>query len=107
MVSMLTSSVVNHGFKPCLGQTKDYKIVITPLKALTNLSLTSQHHGHYTRVVQRLYDLVDKGSANIKLQATTHTLDNYGQSCFVRSDFLKMKCVCKTQMMPPPDHKKL
>jgi hypothetical protein len=20
---------------------------------------------------------------------------------------LKMKCVCKTQMMPPPDHKKL
>ena len=34
-------------------------------------------------------------------------LDNYGQSCFVRSDFLKMKCVCKTQMMPPPDHKKL
>jgi hypothetical protein len=32
------------------------------------------------------------------------TLDNYGQSCFVRSDFFKMKCVCKTQMMPPPDH---
>ena len=31
-------------------------------------------------------------------------LDNFGQSCFVRSDFLKMKCVCKTQMMPPPDH---
>jgi hypothetical protein len=30
----------------------------------------------------------------------------YGQSCFVRSDFLKMKCVCKTQMMPPADHKK-
>jgi hypothetical protein len=35
------------------------------------------------------------------------TLDNYGQSCFARSDFLKMKCVCKTQMMPLPDHKKL
>jgi hypothetical protein len=33
-------------------------------------------------------------------------LDNYGQSCFVRSYFLKMKCVCKTQMMPLPDHKK-
>ena len=31
-------------------------------------------------------------------------LDNYGQSCFVRSDFKKVKCVCKTQMMPPPDH---
>jgi hypothetical protein len=28
-------------------------------------------------------------------------LDNYGQNCFVRSDFLKIKCVCKTQMMPP------
>jgi hypothetical protein len=32
------------------------------------------------------------------------TLDNYGQSCFVRSDFLKMKCVCKPQMMPLIDH---
>ena len=31
-------------------------------------------------------------------------LDNYGQSSFVRSDFLKLKCVCKTQMMPPPNH---
>ena len=31
-------------------------------------------------------------------------LDNYGQSCYVRSDLKKMKCVCKTQMMPPPDH---
>jgi len=34
-------------------------------------------------------------------------LDNYVQGCFVRSDFLKMKCVCKTQMIPPRDHKKL
>ena len=34
----------------------------------------------------------------------TPTLDNNGQSCFVRSDFLKMKCVCKTQMMPLSDH---
>jgi hypothetical protein len=31
-------------------------------------------------------------------------LDNYGQSCFVRSDLKKIKCVCKTQMMPPPNH---
>ena len=30
-------------------------------------------------------------------------LENYGQSCFVRSDFLNMKCVSKTQMMPPPE----
>ena len=30
-------------------------------------------------------------------------LDNYGQSCFVRSEILKMKSVCKTQMIPPPD----
>ena len=34
-------------------------------------------------------------------------LDNHGQSCFVRSDVLKMKCVSKTQMMPPPDHQNL
>jgi hypothetical protein len=31
-------------------------------------------------------------------------LDNYGQSCFVRSDLKKVKCVWKTQMMPPSDH---
>ena len=31
-------------------------------------------------------------------------LDNYGQSCFARSDFNKVKCVCRTQIMPPPDH---
>jgi hypothetical protein len=30
-------------------------------------------------------------------------LDNYGQSSFVRSDLKQMKCVCKTQMMPPSD----
>ena len=37
----------------------------------------------------------------------TPTFDNCGQSCFARSDFKQKKCVCKTQMMPPPDHKKL
>jgi hypothetical protein len=31
------------------------------------------------------------------------TLDNYGQSYFARRDLKKMKCVCKTQMMPAPD----
>ena len=45
---------------------------------------------------------------NVKLEKKyAPALDNYGQSCFVRSDFFKIKCVCKTQMMPPPDHKKL
>ena len=28
MVSMLTSSVVDHGFEPRSGQTKDYKIAV-------------------------------------------------------------------------------
>jgi hypothetical protein len=42
---------------------------------------------------------------NLKLEKKyAPALDNYGQSCFVRSDFLKMKCVCKTQMMPSHDH---
>ena len=27
------------------------------------------------------------------------TLDNYGQSCFVRSDLKKIKCVCKTFLL--------
>jgi hypothetical protein len=31
-------------------------------------------------------------------------LDNYGQNCFVRSDFFKNEVFFKTQMMPPPDH---
>jgi hypothetical protein len=42
---------------------------------------------------------------NLKLEKKyAPALDNYGQSCFVMSDFLKMKCVCKTQMMPSHDH---
>jgi hypothetical protein len=31
-------------------------------------------------------------------------IDNYGQSSFIRSDLKKIKCVCKTQMMPLPDY---
>ena len=42
---------------------------------------------------------------NIKLEKKyAPALDNYGQRCFVRRGLLKMKCVCKTQIMPPPDH---
>jgi len=48
-----------------------------------------------TTIYKTLYRLEKKYAA---------TLDNYGQSCFVRSDLKKMKCVCKTQMMPPPEH---
>jgi hypothetical protein len=49
---------------------------------------------------------MQRGEKNIEKLEKKYApaLDNYGQSCFVRSDFLKMKCVCKTQMMPPLDH---
>jgi hypothetical protein len=43
---------------------------------------------------------------NITRKEVCPALDFYGQSCFVRSDFFKMRCVCKTQMMPLADHKK-
>jgi hypothetical protein len=46
-----------------------------------------------------------KPNCHIKLEKKyAPALDNYGQSCFVRSDLKKMKHVCKAQMMPPPDH---
>jgi hypothetical protein len=48
------------------------------------------------------------GFVNYKLgKKYVPALDNYEQSCFVKSDLKKMKCVCKTQMMSPPDHRKL
>ena len=43
--------------------------------------------------------MVSQGDIHLKLEKKYATaLDNYGQSCFAWSDFLKMKCVCKTQM---------
>jgi hypothetical protein len=60
---------------------------------------------------KKLYNLISNGvwgtgpgSISELENKYAHALDNHGQSCFVRSDFFKMKCVCKTQMMPPPDH---
>ncbi|KAK3102412.1 hypothetical protein FSP39_011229 [Pinctada imbricata] len=44
-------------------------ICLSSLQALTNLSVTSDHHGHYTRVIQKLYDYVEKAEPGIKLQA--------------------------------------
>ena len=61
--------------------------------------------GKYEHIKHENYDLCQRNDKLEKKYAPA--LDNYGQSCFVRSDFLKMKCVCKTQMMPPSDHKKL
>ena len=41
----------------------------------------------------------DNDNTHYKLEKKyAPALDNYGQSCFVRSDFF----FCKTQMMPPP-----
>jgi hypothetical protein len=55
--------------------------------------------------LQRIIPLSEQFKILIKLEKRyAPALDKYGQSYFVRSDFLKMKCVCKTQMMPPPDH---
>ena len=45
-------------------------LCLSSLQALTNLSVTSDHHGHYTRVIQKLYDFVDEGQLGIRLQAT-------------------------------------
>ncbi|XP_045166360.2 uncharacterized protein LOC123529862 [Mercenaria mercenaria] len=44
-------------------------ICLSSLQALTNLSLTCEHHGQYTRVVQRLYEFLQTGKNVIRLQA--------------------------------------
>ena len=48
-----------------------------------------------------------KNKLKVEKKKYAPALDNDGQSCFVRSDLFKMKCVCKTQMMPLPDYRKL
>ncbi|XP_063429312.1 armadillo repeat-containing X-linked protein 4-like [Mytilus trossulus] len=77
-ITNLSSNEENHKkLEDCVSTLVDLtledetgeSVCLSSLKALTNLSVTSQHHGHYTRVVQRLYDLVDTGAASIKLQA--------------------------------------
>ncbi|CAG2190602.1 unnamed protein product [Mytilus edulis] len=77
-ITNLSSNEENHKkLEDCVSTLVDLtledetgeSVCLSSLKALTNLSITSQHHGHYTRVVQRLYDLVDTGAASIKLQA--------------------------------------
>ena len=46
----------------------------------------------------KVFKLVELSYTLTKLEEKySPALDNYGQSCFVRSDYLKMKCVCKTQ----------
>ena len=67
-----------------------FTFTCTLLKNFTNI--LTKMNGKYLNKLEKKY---------------APTLDNNGQICFVRSDFLKMKCVCKTQMMPPPDHKEL
>ncbi|XP_021370288.1 uncharacterized protein LOC110461227 [Mizuhopecten yessoensis] len=44
-------------------------VCLSSLQALTNLSLTDQYHRHYTRLIQKLYDLLDTNQHNIQLQA--------------------------------------
>ncbi|KAL5014415.1 hypothetical protein ScPMuIL_008685 [Solemya velum] len=58
-------SLVNLSLEEETGES----VCLTSLQALTNLSVTSQHHGHYTRLVQRLYELLDTQNTGVKLQA--------------------------------------
>ncbi|XP_060568226.1 G-protein coupled receptor-associated sorting protein 2-like [Ruditapes philippinarum] len=44
-------------------------VCLSSLQALTNLSLTSDHHGHYTRLVQRLYEFLKTENKVIQIQA--------------------------------------
>ncbi|KAL4226459.1 DBD domain binding [Mactra antiquata] len=44
-------------------------VCLTSLQALTNLSLISTHHGHYTRLVQRLYEFLPSQNGSTRLQA--------------------------------------
>ena len=44
-------------------------VCLSSLQALTNLSVTSDHHGHYTRLVSRLYELFSEDNTSLQLQA--------------------------------------
>ncbi|XP_033744780.1 uncharacterized protein LOC117330519 isoform X2 [Pecten maximus] len=44
-------------------------VCLSSLQALTNLSLTDQYHRHYTRLIQKLYDLLDTQHHSIQLQS--------------------------------------
>ncbi|XP_064633106.1 armadillo repeat-containing X-linked protein 3-like [Lineus longissimus] len=51
------------------AETNDDQIKLSSLQALTNLSLLSYNHGHYTRSVQNLYEVLESGSDTLKIQA--------------------------------------
>ncbi|CAI9719619.1 RIO kinase 1 [Octopus vulgaris] len=52
-----------------LGDHIKENALLATLRALTNLSTTEKHHGHYTQLVENLYQLIDGDNISIKLQA--------------------------------------
>ncbi|GAB1603706.1 RIO kinase 1 [Argonauta hians] len=52
-----------------LGNYIKDNALLSTLRALTNLSTTQRHHGHYTLLVDNLYQLIDTDDTSIKLQA--------------------------------------
>ena len=66
-----------HWFQACVPTLVDISldkdtgeaVCLSSLQALTNLSVTSDHHGHYTRLVSRLYELFSEDNTSLQLQA--------------------------------------
>lgn len=53
----------------CLDTDTGEAVCLSALQALTNLSATSLYHGHYTRLVQRLYEFLPVKNQALRLQA--------------------------------------
>ncbi|KAL3851952.1 hypothetical protein ACJMK2_015642 [Sinanodonta woodiana] len=52
-----------------LDDSTDIAVCLSSLQALTNLSVTDLHHGHYTCLVGRLYHFLDIDNEHLRLQA--------------------------------------
>ncbi|KAK3601721.1 hypothetical protein CHS0354_016081 [Potamilus streckersoni] len=52
-----------------LDDSTDIAVCLSSLQALTNLSVTDLHHGHYTHLVGRLYHFLDIDNGHLRLQS--------------------------------------
>ena len=77
LISMFSYMCIFDWFQACVPTLVDISldkdtgetVCLSSLQALTNLSVTPDHHGHYTRLVSRLYEFFSEESTGLQLQA--------------------------------------
>lgn len=78
-----------------LGEHIKESALLAALRALTNLSTTEKHHGHYTKLVENLYELIDGDNISIKLQALKVLVNLSCSSEMVRHLLAAKVCIQK------------